>query len=124
MPHPWTTLLRLLGRHALVVVGVVVVLLSSVQINCLLLQDDAGLAVVEAPMGDLPVLVDDGAGRQGDPLDPDACGHCHCVAPAAIVTDQGMVIPSPLVGRSTPIREPGEIPTGVSFAPDTPPNRA
>ncbi len=124
MRHSWTTLLRLLGRHALVVTGVVVVLLSSVQINCLLVEDAAGVAVAASPLGALPVIVDDGSGRQGDPLDPDACGHCHCVAPAAIVTDQGIVIPSPLVGRNTLIREPSETPTGVSLAPDPPPNRA
>ena len=124
MRHSWTTLLRLLGRHALVVAGVVLVLLSSVQINCVLAEDAAGLAVAASPMGDLPVIGDDGAGRQGDPLDPDACGHCHCVAPAAILTDQAFVIPSPLVGRNTLMREPGETPTGVSFAPDPPPNRA
>lgn len=124
MCHSWTTLLRLLGRHALVAAGVVVVLLSSMDINCLRARDDAGFAGVASTMGEPAASQDDGAGRQGDPLDPDACGHCHCVAPAAIVTDQGIVIPSPLVGRNTRMREPNETPTGVSFAPDPPPNRA
>jgi hypothetical protein len=120
MPRTWHILLRMLGRHLVVVAGVLVVLLSSMQINCMTLNDgpsDVAMAVTQA-------VTSPGDAGTGDLLDPDGCGHCHCVAPNAVVEEQGVVIPAPLVSRNLPILHPDDAPTSVSFVPDPPPNRA
>ncbi|MBN8523742.1 MAG: hypothetical protein J0M02_00060 [Planctomycetes bacterium] len=120
MPRTWHILLRMLGRHLVVVAGVVVVLLSSMQTNCLTLNDGPSKAAVATTQA-VAVAGDAGA---GDPLDPDGCGHCHCVAPSAVIEGRTVVIPAPLVSRNLRIMHPDDAPTSVSFVPDPPPNRA
>ena len=120
MPRTWHILLSMLGRHVVVVAGMLVVLLSSMDVNCLPLYGDSSKAAMAATQG---VMTADDAGT-GNPLDPDGCGHCHCVAPTAVVEDQSLVIPAPLVSRNPRILHPDDAPTSVSFVPDLPPNRA
>lgn len=120
MPCPWHILLRVIGRHALVVAGMLVVLLSPVLITCVpCTSTDAGVVGVTSHL--VTNLPGDGF---GDPADPDQCEHCHCTAPAAIVPDQIIRLPATLVSRNpvclTPLRSPDD----PSFAPDPPPNRA
>lgn len=120
MPRPWYILLRSHVRRVTVALGICFVLLSSMDLNCLTVRDDAGDVTSTA----LPYATPADDAGQRDPLDPDGCGHCHCVVPSAIIEGHGVIIPVPLVSRNRPMLHPDDPPAGVTFAPDPPPNRA
>lgn len=123
MLRPLLNLLRVLGRHALVAVGIVVVLVAPLSINCVPCVNtaDASSATMSvAQNNDTAPVPDTGL---GDPLDPEQCDHCHCTAPAAIVPDHGMRFPATLVSRHTVRPAPTHIPDDPVFVPDPPPNR-
>lgn len=112
-------LLNKLGRHALVVVGMIIVLLPCILLNCKILADSACDASVSAPQSS--VIAEDAAGNAHD---PDDCGRCHCLAPGAIIEGQGVIIPAPIITHNVLICHPDQAPSGMSFAPDPPPDRA
>lgn len=124
MPHPWSDILRTLGRHALVAASILVVLLAPMGINCgPCVNADDSTATVTDVAG--PVGLEDVAGNGlGDPTEPDQCDHCHCAAPKALTADNGLRLPALLVSRHTSVRTPDQAPDDLSFAPDPPPNKA
>lgn len=123
MLRPWLFLLRVLGRHALVAMGVVVVLVAPLSINCMpcVNTDGASPAVAGATVQDMAVVVSDN--ELGDPADPEQCDHCHCTAPAAIVPDHNVRFPATLVSQNTVRPAPTQVPDDPVFVPDPPPNR-
>jgi hypothetical protein len=123
MFRPWIFLLRAFGRHALVAVGIMVVLVAPLSINCMpCVNTDNASSVVAGTTGqDLAIVVSDNG--LGDPADPEQCDHCHCTAPAAIVPDHTVRFPAPLVSRNTVRRAPTQAPDDPVFVPDPPPNR-
>lgn len=127
MLRPWLNLLRVLGRHALVAVGIVVVLMAPLPVNCMPCGNSnetaSGFAAIDMDAAAV-VASDDGQRNPLDPVDPQPCDHCHCTAPAALAPDHSVKIPATLVSRHLVPPVPTHVPDDPVFVPDPPPQKA
>jgi len=122
MPTSWSILLRVLRRHALMALGIVVVVVASLRIDGHACAGADHEAHESPPTGMVSMAAEDDC---GGPCDPHGSGQCHCpaIVASAIVSEAAVMLPAPMVCGTAPDGDHDRMPNGWSFVPDPPPDR-